>query len=109
MDVVTPAYRGASAIAQLLPGAVIDVMAPLLGRVFPPAKDPPRRARPPAHLRGLRARRAGAGPGNRTVAGPAPSGQLGVVRLLAHPGEARPGHGGGRAARPPARLSRGLG
>jgi phosphatidylinositol dimannoside acyltransferase len=30
MDVVTPAYRGASAIAQLLPGAVIDAMAPRL-------------------------------------------------------------------------------
>lgn len=28
MDVVTPAYRGAFAIAQLLPGAVIDVLAP---------------------------------------------------------------------------------
>jgi lauroyl/myristoyl acyltransferase len=28
MDVVTPAYRGAFAIAQVLPGAVIDVLAP---------------------------------------------------------------------------------
>jgi phosphatidylinositol dimannoside acyltransferase len=28
MDVVTPAYRGAYAIAQVLPGAVIDVLAP---------------------------------------------------------------------------------
>jgi lauroyl/myristoyl acyltransferase len=28
MDVVTPAYRGAFAIAQLLPGALIDVLAP---------------------------------------------------------------------------------
>jgi phosphatidylinositol dimannoside acyltransferase len=28
MDVVTPAYRGAFAIAQILPGAVIDVLAP---------------------------------------------------------------------------------
>jgi phosphatidylinositol dimannoside acyltransferase len=28
MDVVTPAYRGAFAIAQALPGAVIDVLAP---------------------------------------------------------------------------------
>jgi lauroyl/myristoyl acyltransferase len=28
MDVVTPAYRGAYAIAQVLPGSVIDVLAP---------------------------------------------------------------------------------
>jgi phosphatidylinositol dimannoside acyltransferase len=28
MDVVTPAYRGAFAIAQVLPGSVIDVLAP---------------------------------------------------------------------------------
>jgi lauroyl/myristoyl acyltransferase len=28
MDVVTPAYRGAYAIAQVLPGAVVDVLAP---------------------------------------------------------------------------------
>jgi KDO2-lipid IV(A) lauroyltransferase len=28
LDVVTPAYRGAFAIAQVLPGAVIDVLAP---------------------------------------------------------------------------------
>ena len=147
MDLVTPAYRAASLVAQSLPGGVVDAAAPrlagllaaggerpahdgrappapgrpsprgrgpapagaaglrllrpLLRRVVPAAVHRPRRARRPHELRGVRARRAGGRQGHRPAAVPAAPRELGVERLLAHPGAEAPGHGRRRAHRAP--------